>query len=497
MSLAPLLIALLAGGGGARAESARVEDLRWAWPAEDTRRVHILSTVAMPQLLRLELPGGTGLRVTVVEVEYVARCSLVAEQPSSWELECPLEAVRMAAQPIREEMDRADVLQGILDNFTWRLKDAWLQVEVGKDGKLRHFDLQDRVETMLGDRKETELMRRLMRQGFAGLELQLPLRGAAGKEWQTQNPRLAEHLAYDGTHGITQLSHRIRDVDGPRVFIESTGKGAMQPAPGRLMGLEMVTEQVFDQTAGMVEEARWAGIARPTASHIFAWTDETRPYLFWGQARIAPLDAPVLLGSSGPMDFVPLPEDLQERLSGGSQAGLSPPGRETEPTTENFGYFRLGVGAGLGGGVDGRLDAEGEAGIRFKSDVWAGLGARVGLPVGRPIDTEAPPVGADVDGLVKVNWSPETRVSPRLGFNLGAGYRSWGGDLPGFEVVPLLGPEIGGRARIGAGIWLDVWARSTLAFGRIAPFSQAEWGGSEADLTHRAGVSLLFGPTLR
>ena len=482
------------------ADAAKVEQLRSSWPMGEERRVHVRSTVAMPQMLRIELPNGTGARVTVIEVEYVARCVVDANRTAEWALTCPLEAVRFAAQPIREEQDRAEVLERIFENYAWRLEEAFLQVELGKDGRLRHFDLENVRERMLGDRQETELMRRLFRQGFAGLELIVPIR-ATGKEWESRNPRLAEHIAWPGTNGHTQMSHRITDRDGDRVWVESEGEGTMKPGPSRFLSLETFAEVIFNTDMGTVEEARWAGFATPLPSHIYNWNELTRPYLYWGQGRIAPLDAPVHLEPSGPLALVPVPDELTERLAASRRAQqtgltggvLAPPGREPVEH-ERMPYLRLGAMGGVGGAASNTVGIDVGGGLRWRRDILTEVGGRVGLGLGDPPADQPLSARTDHDAFLSVAWSPQYRFSPRIGLMGGASYRRYDSGYPEWAVVPFAGVEFGVRSQVGHGIWIDTWLRSTADAARFGPKGLAQWGGSTDALFHRAGVSLVLGP---
>ena len=482
------------------ADAAKVEQLRSSWPQGEARRVHVRSTVAMPQLLRIELPNGTGVRVTVIEVEYAARCTVDDDRAAEWALTCPLEAVRFAAQPIREEQDRADVLERIFENYGWRLEEAYLQVELGKDGRLRHFDLENVRERMLGDRQETELMRRLFRQGFAGLELIIPIR-ATGKEWESRNPRLAEHIAWPGTNGHIQMSHRITDRDGSRVFIESDGQGTMKPGPSRFLSLETFGEAIFDTKMGMVEESRWAGFATPLPSHIYNWNELTRPYLYWGQGRIAPLDAPVHLEPSGPLNLVPVPDELTERLAQSRRAQqtgltggvLAPPGR-APVERDRMPYLRLGAMGGIGGAASNTVGIDLGGGVQWRGDIFTELSGRIGLGLGDPPADQPLAARTDHDAFLSVAWSPQARFAPRIGLLGGASYRRYNSGYPEWAVVPFGGIELGLRSRVGHGLWVDTWLRSTADTAQLGPNGLAQWGGSTDALFHRAGVSLVLGP---
>ena len=478
--------------------AAVVSDLRPAWPEGQTRRVHIESVVATPQLFRIELPGGKGVRVTIFEVEYVASCAVETERAAEWALRCDLEDVRLAAQPIREELDRIDILQGILDNYTRRLEGAWLQVELGKDGRLRHFDIEGAQETMLGDRKETELLRRLFRQGFAGLELQVPARvPAKAASWQTKNPRHIEHLAWPGTNAHAAIDNEITQTDGDRVWVSYAGEGAMRPAQRRFLYLHTVGELIVNTTLGGVEEARWAGVATHLPSHIFAWTELTRPYLYWGQARVAPPNATVELGDNGPLGDVTLPPELKERLEPTQHQGgkLTAPGQALEQR-DGFGWGRIGAStSALAPAPFGTSwDLHGGLGLQMKSDIWAGVGARLHLfDSDLPADTRGRVQRADHALTARVTWSPLARVSPELGIVAGVGYRTWATPEGSWELAPLAGPELGVRVEVGHGVWVSGWMQTTLDIVRLGPGGRAEYGVSPELLDHRAGVSLVLG----
>lgn len=494
LPLASLAILL----GASTGQAAVVADLRPAWPEGQTRRVHIESVVATPQLFRIELPGGKGVRVTIFEVEYVASCAVETERPTEWALRCDLEDVRLAAQPIREELDRSDILQGILDNYTRRLEGAWLQVELGKDGRLRHFDIEGAQETMLGDRKETELLRRLFRQGFAGLELQVPAR-SSGKatSWKTKNPRHIEHLAWPGTNAHAAIDNEITQAEDERIWVSYAGEGAMRPAQRRFLYLHTVGELIVNTRLGGVEEARWAGIATPLPSHIFAWTDLTRPYLYWGQARVVPPDTTVVLGQNRPLGDVALPAELKERLQPTQhQDGLlTAPGQVLEQQ-DGFGWGRLGAttSALTSAPLGTSWDLDGGAGFRLKSDIWAGIGAQVHLiNSSRPVDPRGRVQRADHALYARATWSPMARISPELGLVAGVGYRTWESPQDGWEFAPLAGPELGLRVKVGHGLWLSGWMRTTLDVVRLGPNGRVEYGVSPELLNHRAGVSLVLG----
>lgn len=481
------------------AQAASVSDLQPRWPADQTRRIHVESVVATPQLFRIEKPGGKGVRVTVFEVEYVANCSVERERASEWALRCPLEDVRLAAQPIREELDRLDVLQSILDNYTRRLEGAWLQVELGKDGRLRHFDIEGAQENMLGDRNETELLRRLFRQGFAGLELHVPARAnRSSASWSSKNPRHIEHLAWPGTNAHAAIDNRITQQQDDRVWVEYDGEGAMRPAQRRFLYVHTAGEMIFDTDLGGVEEARWAGIATPLPSHIFAWTELTRPYMYWGQARVAPEDTPVELGKNGPLGEVSIPEELKERVtpSQHQDGKLTSPGQLVE-LRDGFGWGRVGLATATNyrSQFATSWDLDAAAGFRMPSDIWLGLGGRLHLlDNDLPENTRGRNQRADHELFGKVMWSPLARFSPEVSLVAGAGYRTWDSSAgSSWEVAPLFGPELGFRTKVGHGVWVSGWLRSTLDIAQLGPSRRAEYGVSPELLQHRAGVSLVLG----
>ena len=75
---------------------------------------------------------------------------------------------------------------------------------------------------------------------------------ATGKEWESRNPRVTEHLVWPGTNGHTQVENRIVQVDGGRVWVESEGHGTIKPGPNRFLGVEVRSDAIFDTALGKV-----------------------------------------------------------------------------------------------------------------------------------------------------------------------------------------------------------------------------------------------------
>jgi hypothetical protein len=279
-----------------------VTGLEWKFPAEG-HRFHLMTRINLPEWYLFAAEKNTEVRVSQVLLEVVTRCVPAVELKSGWRLDCTLEDV--AIQALALPADRGN-LEATLAEYDERLTGKVLQVELGRDGRVRNIDLEaynNRLERTAAIR---ENLRLIFARAFALVDLQLPKKGDdKGKGlWKQDNLLAVGFPSTRGVLGAVRIAHKIEATEGSTVSIASAGGGILytgdtvmvqgQERPRNSYNFAYEGKAVFDTAAGAMVSREYLAKGVPTASSTMGENGVGFPYVQAAALDLVTGEAPTL-----------------------------------------------------------------------------------------------------------------------------------------------------------------------------------------------------------
>lgn len=325
--------------------SAAAESVPLSWTSQSDHEAlwWIRTEIALPQTVWFAGERNVQARVVGLQLTGLYRCSPaehVRGQVHEWT--CIIEDFGIVAAAMKRDTDD---LAEVLELWDKALTGAEVELRLHADGRVVGLDLEGVSKRNPREAGMQETMRLMLLRSFAGLDLQLRARELeVGEAWAQFESQLFLAPSASGTIGSSQTAHRIQEIDGGRVVIDSMGKGTISPgmwgAPGTsgvrdhaksresVMDidyydtlLESVT--VFDADQGVMVERVWTATAHPTAGSRAAEGRAGLPYTQRGQLRTVLEGAP--RPSVGPTAVVLPDGTLPSSLQGPGLPGVESP----------------------------------------------------------------------------------------------------------------------------------------------------------------------------
>ena len=264
-----------------------VSGLEWKFPSEG-HRFHLMTRINLPEWFLFAAEKNTEVRVSQVLLETVTRCTPAVELKTGWRLNCTLEDVSI--QGLALPADKGN-LEATLAEYDERLTGKALQVEFGRDGRVRNIDLEaynNRLERTAAIR---ENLRLIFARAFALIDLQLPKKGDdKGKGmWKQDNLLAAGFPSTRGVLGSARIVHKLEGVDASNVSIASAGGGVLftgdtvvvggQERPRNSYNFTYEGKAVFDTAAGTLVSREYLAKGVPTASSTMGENGVGFPYV--------------------------------------------------------------------------------------------------------------------------------------------------------------------------------------------------------------------------
>lgn len=452
---------------------AHAADPTWAWPEDERRRFYVESTLGVPIEWWYRLPNNQ-VRVSYTRLRFVTTCGVVSATEDAWRLRCDLDDLELlASQSVEGEGD----LAAVLTEYERLLQDAYLQVRLGRDGRLLGVDLEGFSKRDAAWAGQHEMLRLMFRRALAGLELTPP--EVSDSPW-TARDWLVVSSPYDmASVSTARMAHTPRWEGESTLVVESEGRGTVALGDGGrvylyggnpVLGAQGVAYTVdawatgrFDTASGSWLERSWAAIGAPTN----ASTVQGNPYVQGGYLRLlGPDEAAPAMGPSAPWG-----DGVAEV---GSDMALREWGEvlvERELVDDAPLPFRkdphLWVAVGPGVHLNNALSRSAggwvSAGWRFPMLVSAGVFGRYDLG-GRFHDLYRVSDRAVGAGL----WfDTSLRVSPRLGVLGGVTSRRFEQGDPGAAWIPFVGPEVGVSGQLTERFAVNLVGRAPIDFTQV------------------------------
>jgi hypothetical protein len=266
-------IASLLIGGPAWA----AEGLTWKWTEDQTRRFYIQAQIQLAEVMVFRATNNTDVRITELQLNINTNCKAVAPVGKrGWELDCSFDDFAIQGAPIATEKGR---LLPVLDEVDAYMKEASVQLVMLNDGRLRSLDLEGIVKRNTRTVDMHETLRLVLTRAFSVLDLELPSKGEdKGKAWRQTGSRVAEFPSNKGTFGLVEINHAVKETQGNKVTIESTGRGTIgggemimlgdQERPKNMYDTNVRSTAAFNTGRGELLEREVLVQATPTASSV-------------------------------------------------------------------------------------------------------------------------------------------------------------------------------------------------------------------------------------
>jgi hypothetical protein len=231
----------------------------WNWPAGEVQRFHIETEIITPRGMRYYAGNNLDARAGAVKVRADAGCTAKPEGKTNWVI-CELAYIEILGQEWTPG-EQAE-LDTILKEWMSDLSKARVELEIGKDGRVRTFDLlggKERVNSRSAYVIETQ--RALLQRTFAGLDFPIT---TDEKDWvrgwaQKGSSALLQLQTTGGTAGAFDMKHTYKeDRYGLRV-IETSARATLSAGAAvdaesgsRLVEVRLAGETWFDADRGMM-----------------------------------------------------------------------------------------------------------------------------------------------------------------------------------------------------------------------------------------------------
>jgi hypothetical protein len=271
MLIIPLL-GLLTG------EASATTGLAWQWPEGEERRFYARSQLVLSEMFEMNALNNTDSVVGKVELELLLRCKLdVAIGKTAFAIRCEIDDVALRAEPWTTSRGRT---AEVIPEWVSVLKDqAWIQIEQGRNGRIRSVDLEGTEKRISRMQAISENMRLLVSRAIAPFDVMLPKKGddmGAGAWAQTESLVFALPSTV-GTYGAPMIIHQVqRAEEGGKAIWLSHGEGTI--SSGEQMGenarttvaVKMDGSVVFDTARGLILESQYIAEGQVTSSSVRA-----------------------------------------------------------------------------------------------------------------------------------------------------------------------------------------------------------------------------------
>jgi len=251
--------------------------MAWSWDDGQHHRFYLENEVHLPLPLMLYQEFNTEARVVALQTRLVLDCYKVNEKRREWELRCDIADIAFTGAGMLGDRGNLDA---VLKEVDGRLDEAYLQVVLRKDGRIKDIDLEgmDRRNRRLSQNVET--LRLLLSRTLAGLSLQLPASAEEeGRGWGQTQSLLMATPSPQGLRGNSELVHMVRRTEGDRMTIETQGRGVVTAGDNNTYTMEMSSMSRFDTRLGVLQQRKWTAIGEPTAGSLVAEGVEAVNYL--------------------------------------------------------------------------------------------------------------------------------------------------------------------------------------------------------------------------
>ncbi len=280
----PFATAILAAAGLALALPANAEvdqDLTWDW--EQAHRWYMAVDVHLPVKMWFNAERNTEVRAVAYQIRSIVDCKPGQRETGKvWEVECDIEDIALTAAAHPGDAGR---MLPVLQEFDDALTGATLQLQVGKDGRLKDVDLEEVVSANRRLSERTENLRLILVRMVAGLDLRLPRhRTTSGDSWVQYQDTVLDSPSGSGTGAGVQIVHRATPSSSGGIDIITSGRGMVMPMDieGNLYDTTYAATGHFDRELGLTSRA-WTTIGTPTASSRIAEGARGIDYLQTGE----------------------------------------------------------------------------------------------------------------------------------------------------------------------------------------------------------------------
>jgi hypothetical protein len=294
--MGPMIAAWLAAAPALGAD----EGLAWEWSGP--RRYLLELDMVAPRPLLFQAERNYEVRVAMMSLKIDTECSVVAPRKSAVDLRCDIKDFSLAAMPLDRDSDHHTV--EILDGLEARMKQAWMQISLGYDGKIRTMDLEGMDSKDINERVRgsQEVIRLVFARAFAAFDLALPNKGpvAVGTEWLQTGSETTGFPSMAGSVGPVQLKMSVARTSGSVLTISTKGAGVS--GPGETVGssealadrydLVMSGWANFDTAQHAITGRQYEVSGPPTASSVSAQGGSGNPYVQKVRMTLIAPDAP-------------------------------------------------------------------------------------------------------------------------------------------------------------------------------------------------------------
>lgn len=279
----------------------------WAWPEGKTLRYVLSADVTTPNVLPMWSVRNSDPLVAAFRVDVVTTCRVdYAVGRKAWALRCEIDDASFRGMPAVGDTGR---IAPVAVEWEQIAEGGWVQVTMGRDGRMRGFDLEDVTKGNPREQLIHQVMREMLRRAYAPLCAQLPKHGFAdGLSWtQRSGAVLSLPNLESGTVGGAVLTHTVAGRSPVGWVTAQRGEGVLgwgtsadDTTPLRdLLRFKLDGSYLFDSAGGHIVQAQHVGRGEPTAGSAQATTANAF-YAVNATARLLPPDAdPPTLPSSG------------------------------------------------------------------------------------------------------------------------------------------------------------------------------------------------------
>ncbi len=305
--MSPLIAAWLIA-----APASAADGLAWEWASP--RRYLLDLDLLVPRPLTLQAENNYEVRVPILSVQVDTECAAVDPRKSGFDLKCTLTDLSLAAMPL--ERDAEHHVVEILDDVESRMKNAYMQISLAADGRIRALDLEGMETKNINDRVRTsqEVMRLVLARAFSAFDLLLPKNGsvAVGTAWKQTGSEISGFPSMAGSSGFVELDHQVARANGTVVTVTTKGGGVAGPSDVvNVGGTERIANQYdlvvsgwtnFDLAEHAITGRQIEVSGPPTASSVDSGAGSGNPYVQRVKlTRIKPGDPAPQLGPNEEM----------------------------------------------------------------------------------------------------------------------------------------------------------------------------------------------------
>ncbi len=283
--MGPMIVAWLLTAPAEAAEAA--EGLVWTW---DAPRRYLLELDLVPnRALLLQAEKNIEARVPAINLKIDTTCSVFEDRKTATDLRCTLDDLGMQVLPFPADVGR---VTPVLDEIESTMKKAYVQLTLGKDGKVRSIDLEGLETQNVNDRVRNtqEVMRLILVRAFAAFDLELPPEGVTPESgvWTHNGSEIVGFPSMNGTTGSVPIDIRIARTAGTVLTLSTKGSGTAGPgdAQGRgsigassMYDLTVSGWANFDTATHAITGRQYEVSGPPTASSGAATGDSSVNYL--------------------------------------------------------------------------------------------------------------------------------------------------------------------------------------------------------------------------